>query len=331
VNDQGVWYSDGAVVRPGAGPYRDRWCFYSFVSVVETGDARTIVRWRYAPVDKERRLINLEPITRWNDWVDEFYTIYPDATGVRRITLHSTDWEDPFQCQESIVFNQPGRAPVEAKATVAGSAPGAGNIQIVDLPGTKPFQVVPAEGAEVKEGAPFGETWGDWPVTGAAEKPGHRFLSGITWKPRAEDRTSKSWIMLIGLTADGEAEVKTLAQSWLSPPDLEISGQGFSSSGYDAGEKCYRIACSHPGAPSALKLAIQASTSQPLVNPAFVITGWGKADPAFSIDGSPVEPGPDFRYGFRKTDTMRDLIVWLRHKSEKPVSIEIRPLPQERD
>jgi hypothetical protein len=330
VNDKGTWYSDGAVVRPGAGPYQDRWCFYSFVSVVETSDARTVIRWRYAPVNKEGKLINLEPITRWNDWVDEFYSIYPDATGVRRITLHSTNWEDPFQCQESIVLNQPGQAPVEVEAIVIGSSPDARNIQIVGLAGSKPFQVVPAEGAEVKEGAPFGETWGDWPVTGATAKPGLQFLNGMSWKPRAEDRTHKSWIMLIGLSAEGPDEVKTLARSWLAAPDPAVDGQDFSYSGYDAGEKCYRIACSQPGAPSSLKLAIQASKSRPIVNPAFVITGWGKADPAVSIDGNPLEPGTDFRYGFRKTDTVRDLIVWLRCKSEKPISIEIDPLPQER-
>src|SRR5512134_1375788 len=39
INDRGVWYSDGAVVRGAAGPQNDRLCRYSFASVVESSDA----------------------------------------------------------------------------------------------------------------------------------------------------------------------------------------------------------------------------------------------------------------------------------------------------
>lgn len=331
VNDRGFWYSDGAVVRPGAGPHQDKVCRYSFADVVESNDARVVVRWRYAPADETGEVINADPMTNWNDWVDEFYTIYPDATGVRSVTLHSSSWDSPLRCRESILINQAGQEPLEAEAATIGSVSDKRNIQIVDLPGGKHFQVVSDEGPIVEEGAPFKEIWRDWPATGAEKRPGCRFLNNIQWKPSAEDRTSKSWIMLVGLTGGGEKEITATAKSWLSAPNLAVAGEAFSFIGYDAGEKAYKITCIEPGSPSALKLTIQAGPERPVVNPAFVIKGWGKADLSVAINGEPGKRGGDFRYGFRKTDTGCDLIVWIELTAVEPTSVEIAPLPVEKD
>jgi len=324
VNDKGVWYSNGAVVREGAGPHQDRICRYCFVSVVENSDARVVVRWRYAPVDKEGKLINTDPMTNWNDWVDEYYTIYPDSTGVRHITLHSTNWDQQFRCQQSIIISQPAQTSVEARVTDFETAAGKKNITIVDVPGGKPFYAVSTRGNITRSLIP--DSWTDWPAFGAAQKPINRFLSSIMWEPCEEDRTSKSWIMLVGLSNGKEDEVKSLAQSWLSAPKLDVSGKDFSISGYDAREKAYQITCEKPGEPSSLKLTIQGSAASPVVNPAFVIKGWGKTEALVKINGTPAKSGTDFRYGFRKTTTVSDLIVWLPFKFEKPVSIEVRPV-----
>jgi hypothetical protein len=50
-------------------------------------------------------------LTGWGDWVDEYYTIYPDAVGVRKITVHTTRPDLWTEFQESIVVNQPGTMP----------------------------------------------------------------------------------------------------------------------------------------------------------------------------------------------------------------------------
>jgi len=55
-----------------------------------------------------------------------------------------------------------------------------------------------------------------------------------------------------------------------------------------------------------------------------VIENWqGEAE--LSINGQPVEPGPDFRQGIEKTaDEVASLVIWIRKQSTSPVSIVIK-------
>jgi hypothetical protein len=53
----------------------------------------------------------IDPNTGWYDWVDEYYTIYPDAVGVRKITVHTNQPDLWMEFQEAIVVNQPGTLP----------------------------------------------------------------------------------------------------------------------------------------------------------------------------------------------------------------------------
>jgi len=66
---------------------------------------------RYALVDVFLTQARMDPTTGWGDWSDEVYTIYPDGTSVRDITLHSTNPEQPHEWQESIVVMGPGFSP----------------------------------------------------------------------------------------------------------------------------------------------------------------------------------------------------------------------------
>jgi len=329
VNDRGAWYSDGAVVRGPAGPQNDRLCRYSFASVVESSDARVVVRWRYALVDPDGKLINLDPVTRWNDWVDELYTLYPDATGVRRITLHSSNWEQPISCQQSILLSEPGQRVPRTGVRLSGTAPNAKNIQVVNCTGSRPFQVVAPEGAQFQSGLPVAANWSDWPAAGATEKPGHHFLGGISWKPFAEDRTSKSWLMLVGQTRQRPAQLEPVARAWLAAPALKLNSEGFSSAGYDVREKSYQLACDQPGAPRAIRFSLEANANAPVINPAFVIKGWGRSAAALTLNGRHLKQGSDFCAGFRKTSTVSDLILWVRRNSPRPVALEIKPIASE--
>jgi len=122
VTDAGVWYTNEFVERRGAHspntkgcvePMSDKQCRFSHVRVIESTDARTVVHWRYAPVDVRYEHPFTDPITGWSDWVDEYYTIYPNAVGVRHITVHTGRTDLWCEFQESIVVNQPGTSPDE--------------------------------------------------------------------------------------------------------------------------------------------------------------------------------------------------------------------------
>ncbi len=228
VNDAGKWYTNEFVERRGhhspntegsVEPMSDKQCRFSHVRVIESNDARVVVHWRYAPIDVryEHPLTDLD--TGWSDWVDEYYTIYPDAIGVRKITVHTNRPDLWMEFQESILLNQPGTLPednIEAAAVslanMAGESvtyvwtedggpefdrnPALSNIMKINLIGRlKPFAIVPPpkEGNLMTTYLGHGlnskfNWWDHWPISqfasdrrGAtsAARPSHSSLSHI--------------------------------------------------------------------------------------------------------------------------------------------------------
>lgn len=318
VNGNGIWYSDGAVLRPGAGPHNDRLCRFSFATVVESNDARVVVRWRYAPADDNGGLINADPVTRWNDWVDEYYTIYPDATGVRSVTLHSSNWNQPYWVQESMLIRHPGEGETPEAVACASNSRDDGQPEWLDCKGGKPFHAV----ANPVGMADLPATWGDWPARGASPKAGHEFVRSLQWKPCAETPTSRTWRMLVGMTSADDADIIAISQSWLHAPTFTLDGGECTAAGYQPDEKAYLLNATRPGDPVVVRLTLAGGTASPVVNPAFVFKGWGRSAVSLSVDGRKIPPGADFRCGYRKTATGADLIAWVRVSATKPVAFE---------
>jgi len=94
-----------------AEPMSDKQCKTSHVRIIESNDARVIVHWRYALIDTHYRQARVDPLTKWGDWTDEYYVIYPDGVGIRDITLHSSQPMEPHEFQESIVIIGEGMCP----------------------------------------------------------------------------------------------------------------------------------------------------------------------------------------------------------------------------
>ena len=120
VTETDIWYTNEFVERRGhhspntrgcVEPMSDKQCRFSHVRIIESNDARVVVHWRYAPVDVGYNHPFIDPLTGWGDWVDEYYTIYPDGIGVRKITVHTTRPDLWTEYQEAIVVNQPGTMP----------------------------------------------------------------------------------------------------------------------------------------------------------------------------------------------------------------------------
>ena len=120
VTDNDIWYTNEFVERRGwhspntegcVEPMSDKQCQYSQVRIIESNDARVVVHWRYAPVDVHYEHPFIDESTGWFDWVDEYYTIYPDASGIRSITVQSTNLKKWIEFHEAIVLNQPGTLP----------------------------------------------------------------------------------------------------------------------------------------------------------------------------------------------------------------------------
>ncbi|KAA6300233.1 MAG: hypothetical protein EZS26_003624 [Candidatus Ordinivivax streblomastigis] len=141
VSENNIWMSDQSVENHGAkgrfneGCYEamsDKQCRYSHVRIIESTPARCVIHWRYALTGINNNIVN-EDETGWGDWIDEYWTIYPDGVAVRKQMLHTPDgiemieikdgfavrkqWTDTayykkrHSFQETIILNQPGTKP----------------------------------------------------------------------------------------------------------------------------------------------------------------------------------------------------------------------------
>jgi len=121
VTGNGIWYTNefnetwadkfDPDINGCAEPMSDKQCRTSHVRIIESNDARVIIHWRYALVDTHYRQARVDPLTKWGDWSDEYYVIYPDGVGIRDITLHSSQPMEPHEFQESIVILGEGMCP----------------------------------------------------------------------------------------------------------------------------------------------------------------------------------------------------------------------------
>lgn len=95
----------GTKVRDCVEPLMDKECRFSRVKILSSSPARVVVHWRYA-------LIDLNYYNPDNEWVDEYYYIYPDGyvTRVADAKLVPKTWHEQ---SEFIVLIPPGYNPFE--------------------------------------------------------------------------------------------------------------------------------------------------------------------------------------------------------------------------
>ena len=82
---------------------------YSHVRIVEQSDARVVVHWRYALVNVLDQLWKADDRTGNGAWIDEYYYIYPDARGIRKVTWAKGRLGTPIQFQESLPLAHAGQ------------------------------------------------------------------------------------------------------------------------------------------------------------------------------------------------------------------------------
>jgi hypothetical protein len=156
----------------------------------------------------------------------------------------------------------------------------------------------------------------------APDKTSHTSLSHFEGKilSRTDDTITK--IMLHGLSPKPVAELVPLAKSWISPPNVQLQGDGFASNGYDVTQRAFMFT-RNAGTASHLRVLLQASNDSPLFHPALVVKNWGESNARLRVDGKQVTWGPDYRLGKEYTLEGVDLVIWMNMESSKPVTLEI--------
>lgn len=135
VTENDIWMTDQSVENFYTGEcyeaMGDKQCRYSHVRIIENTPARVVVHWRYALAGITHEIYH-ETASSAGEWVDEYWTAYPDGVIARNQILWSDFKEEEiraYQFQETIFFNQPGSRPED---TVEYEA-----ITFVDMDGSK--------------------------------------------------------------------------------------------------------------------------------------------------------------------------------------------------
>ena len=383
VTGNGKWYTNefletwGPLCVDGGDcePMSDKQSRYSRVSILESSPARAVVHWRYALAESRNyKGADVDPVTGWFDWADEYWTVYPDGVAVRKQLLSSSGVDNqPHEWQETIVIHGPGQRPednIEPDAltleNMAGETatyhwspktdtsfslpkgpakldrPGNANIQIVHLKSSEnPFQIVWPRGVSFDSynGEPsysMFEWWNHWPVAQipssgrpamAADRPSHSSLSHIYWDAFEKTEDSETKLLLGGLTTQTAAQLLPLARSWISPPTIEAVGRGVAAKGYDPAQRAFVIRCDPSIAQAPLTVTLEASSDQPLVNPALVVENWNGLARVRLNDK--LISGKDLvRLGVSQNGGIATLIVWIRLEATNKTLIQLDPEPE---
>ena len=115
VTENGNWFSNEFMERGtamGCGEsMSDKHARYSHIKIIESNNARTVLYWRYAPVDILYQHPNSTSRTDWGDWAEEYWTVYPDGVAARKVVMWTSNLKAWHEWCQSLPIFQPGQRP----------------------------------------------------------------------------------------------------------------------------------------------------------------------------------------------------------------------------
>ncbi|HEC43304.1 MAG TPA: LamG domain-containing protein [Bacteroides sp.] len=343
---------------------QDRHCRFSHVRIIENTDARIVVHWRYAPVSAYNNTWHPDPKTGWECWIDEYYYIYPDATAIRKVSWKKGSLGYPRQFQETLALIHPGQKIsdlLETDFALVGDYEGnTGKQSFVEDPNVPPFGPFnwdqnhdytiqqygfksqhkpficfePGNKIFLRNGKlgsydmaggcnhfPVGQARCDGRTTRMSDRPSHATSFPISDPVIHEKGDRYFWNGLYGMNDMDLTELTAFGRSWAYAPEVSVNGSGFHSAGYDGSERCYQIENSE-GKAGELKMTLAGSSDTPVHNPAFYIRNWNADGASVLVDGKELQ---DCKTGIHHKLEGKDLIVFLRMKSNSNVIVSIKP------
>jgi hypothetical protein len=352
ITDNNHWMSDQSseiFTKHGCSEHMaDKQLRHSYVRVIENSPARVVVHWRYPCVDVSYFCANRR------NWSDEYHTIYPDGTGIRKVI-----WNKGFNTpgfQDIQYFTNPGESALDVMhldaMTVANTdreveqlvwkAPNhipkitIDNATIEWLNSKSKYKVftifqggkiTPWGGNEQSKYTddPFAGPWNHWPMHFVPSDG--RFAvdtDRVThFAIGANDHTPEFGSMVhYGFTDQPIETLIPKAKFWQNPPEVK-SVKGANSMGFSKDEKAYLFKLQEKD----MLFEIDASSDSPIENPCFVVKHWPKKTAAvIKVDGKVLETKNKVRQGFARCHAGHlAKVIWLEFSSEKPVKFEITP------
>jgi hypothetical protein len=367
VTDNGLWMADQSV--EGYDPdytyehMNDKQNRYSHVRIIEQGDARVVVHWRYALVNVRNEIWNTQERLGNGAWVDEYYYFYPDATGVRKVSWNRDTLGHPVQFQESIPLTQPGQLQGEVVnqdyVTVGNLAGETQVFSYVEDPKPEGSKPVPAD--LVVQMHNLKSRYKPFIVF----EPGNRmkYLRDMNLANLSRPGSGNHWpvgqILSDGRTSLAADHPAHFLGFPISEPPLNrgSDGRDYRCSLYGMTDRPFselvELARSWSRAPELrvvrggfasrgydrserayrlarsagesreVELRLEASPSSPVRNLAIVVEGWGEAGALLALDGRPVARGAGFRFGHRRTLESTDLVAWVEARQDAPLRVRL--------
>ncbi|MCF7956006.1 MAG: LamG domain-containing protein [Phycisphaerae bacterium] len=170
---------------------------------------------------------------------------------------------------------------------------------------------------------PVGQMACDGRTVQAADRPTHACGFPVTGPPLHDKDGRTWWNGLYGMTEMSMDELVYVANGWNNPASLEVKSKGFTSNGYNMGQRAYIIEKEN-SSDQPLSLTVKASKDSPVYNLAFVIKNWYKDSLTLNLNGKNIKPGKDFRTGVYHTIDGSNVNVWIKTKTTKPISITLQ-------
>lgn len=328
---------------------QDRHCRFSHVRIIENNGARAVVHWRYAPVSSHGNTWMPDPKTGWGCWVDEYYTIYPDGSAVRKVSWNKGTTGRAIQYQESLPVTQPGQRSADLLEN--------DYVQVADYEyNTRAVSVDPSKKPSdwnrdytiqqfqfKSQNKPYicfepgNRMWVRWidggynhfPVNQARcdgrwartlDRPTHIMSSPCSDPVLHEQGNRLFWYALYGMNTMTTTELVTFGRSWAYAPELS-TGSGFASKGYDRSQRCYQVE-NTSGKSSSCEMTLKGSKDSPVLNPAFCIKNWYANGAQILVNGKAYV---NCRAGINRELEGNDLVVFVNINEVVPVNITILP------
>ncbi len=350
VTDKNRWMADQSseiFTKHGCSEHMaDKQTRHSYARIIENTPARVVIHWRYPCVDVSYYCAN-----RMN-WSDEYHTIYPDGTGIRKVIWNKKSRPPGFQ--DIQFFTNPGESAldvVDIQAMTLANLKG----EVFKMLWKKP-NVIPVNKLEDaciqylnsrseyhvfaiyqggKLGAwgtneqskytddPFAGPWNHWPVHFVPSDG--RFavnLDRVTHFALGANDAAPDYgsVVLYGFTNQDVTTLVPLARLWKNPPEV-TKAKGLESFGFDKAQKAFVFRSKAKN----MSFTVNASAESPMVNPCFVVRNWGSDRQAkVKINGTKLE-SKDFRQGIiRDTDGTQTIVVWMEKTIEAPAAVQLQ-------
>lgn len=323
----------------------DKQTRHSYARIIENNDARVVMHWRYPCVDVSYLCIDRK------NYTDEYHTIYPDATGIRKVVYNNSTVEPPG-FQDVQWFSNPGETALdvlELNAETLANTKGETFEMVWEKPNKNPrsklddatiqyvnsksdwkvYAIYPEPGIGTwgnfeqskYTDDPFAGPWNHWPVSIVPSDGRFAvFHDRVTHFALGAGDSGPDHVVHYGFTNN---EVKSLipaAKYWQQAPEIK-DVTGGKTKGFSQAEKAYIM---KSDGSDQFGFTIDATRESPVVNPAFVIYNCYSENVSVKVDGKLVPINKDCRVG-QEYDTKGNpkMIIWMRYENDAPVSVEL--------